>query len=429
MTSLDMHGAHRPRHRVLFVQYGDFRAALRNFEAGGEETYMDQRKSVEFVQTMSASADVVVAAASAAPYDEFVAPGLRVIGIRRSDIYGSDLPTRLLDDVQPSLCVPRFPHTPLIQALVARGIRAFPCFADIFTKPRGTAFLSPRGLRQRYRNRVLGLALAAPCITAVGNHSLSASLSLRDVMGVDADRIVPWEWTRLSAATTAVGAALDSDRGLHLVYAGTLSEQKGVGDLLVALKHARLSALQVNLTLFGRGPDESNLRSCAEALPHTVTVDFKGNRPNTEVRACMQGADAVVVPSRHSYAEGLPNVIFEALAAGAPLVVTDHPAFRDRLLDGTEAVVVRAADPHALGAGIARLVDEPGLQTHLRNTAAATLNGLYVGRSWYELMQNFLDDPEDRTGWVRAASLAGMDSAEGIRSKNSLKVIETNNRV
>jgi glycosyltransferase involved in cell wall biosynthesis len=32
----------------------------------------------------------------------------------------------------------------------------------------------------------------------------------------------------------------------------------------------------------------------------------------------MRNSDAVVVPSRHDYSEGLPNTIFEALASRSP---------------------------------------------------------------------------------------------------------------
>ena len=402
------------RHRMLFVQNGDFLQALRNFDAGGEETYLDQRKSVAFVCDMTATADIVVAAVADEPYDECPRPGLRTIGIRRRDMYGADLPLRLLPQVRPSLCVPRFPHVPLLRALGQAGIPSFPCLADIFTGTRPRDLLTLRGWRRARYCRALQAALSAPSVTAVGNHSLSASVSLHEAVGLAAERIVPWEWTRLPAPPPAGAEGTDpgGPDGLRLVYAGAVSEQKGVGDLIAALGHLAARPVRVHLTIFGSGAEVAQLRRRAGALPESITVEFRGSRPNSEVRACMQRADAVVVPSRHSYAEGLPNVIFEALAAGTVAVVSDHPAFRRRLRDGAQAIVVRAADPPALAAGLARLAEEPGLRQRLRQAAAATLDSLYVGTSWYDLMQKFLDDPEDRTAWVRAHSLASLRDAD-----------------
>jgi hypothetical protein len=38
-------------------------------------------------------------------------------------------------------------------------------------------------------------------------------------------------------------------------------------------------------------------------------------------------------------------------------------------------------------------------------SSAAAHDGLYVGVEWIELVRTFLDDPVDRTGWVRRFAL------------------------
>ena len=49
-------------------------------------------------------------------------------------------------------------------------------------------------------------------------------------------------------------------------------------------------------------------------------VHFKGVIPYTEIANYMKACDLLVLPS---WAEGLPNVVMEAMATGLPVVATD----------------------------------------------------------------------------------------------------------
>jgi glycosyltransferase involved in cell wall biosynthesis len=149
-------------------------------------------------------------------------------------------------------------------------------------------------------------------------------------------------------------------------------------------------------------------------------VRFLGRVPLGMVGTHMRACDIVVVPSRHAYPEGMPNVIFEALAARTPLVVSDHPSFQGRLIDGESAAVFRAGEPQSLAAAITSLATDGALYARLSRNAAAALRGLYVGASWYTLVRQFLDDPVNRSGWVEAHSLrAVLAAAEGQKEKTA----------
>ena len=45
----------------------------------------------------------------------------------------------------------------------------------------------------------------------------------------------------------------------------------------------------------------------------------------------MNSADVVVVPSHHSYPEGLPFAIIESLMVQTPVIASDHPMFLGRI--------------------------------------------------------------------------------------------------
>jgi glycosyltransferase involved in cell wall biosynthesis len=59
-------------------------------------------------------------------------------------------------------------------------------------------------------------------------------------------------------------------------------------------------------------------------------------------------------------AEGLPNVLLEAMAAGAPIVATRHAGIGEAVEDGRSGILVPSGDADALTAALRRLLEAPG---------------------------------------------------------------------
>ena len=97
--------------------------------------------------------------------------------------------------------------------------------------------------------------------------------------------------------------------GTYALAAGRLSPEKGFADAIAACARARLP-----LVIAGDGPQSEELR----ALARGDDVTFRGQVSRTELAALRRGAALAIVPSR--YAEILPLVALEALAAGLPVV-------------------------------------------------------------------------------------------------------------
>ena len=92
---------------------------------------------------------------------------------------------------------------------------------------------------------------------------------------------------------------------------------------------------------------------------------FAGWLPNPEVRRLMRGAAAVCVPSvtaRDGDSEGLPTVIFEAMAEGAPIVATRHAGIPEAVEHGRTGLLVPPGDPRALADALERLLANPELR-------------------------------------------------------------------
>jgi len=67
----------------------------------------------------------------------------------------------------------------------------------------------------------------------------------------------------------------------------------------------------------------------------------------------------------------VPNKVWQAAAAGRPLVTRDGPALREVLEPGRHCLVCPPADPRALAAQVRTLLDDPALAARLGRAARA----------------------------------------------------------
>lgn len=108
---------------------------------------------------------------------------------------------------------------------------------------------------------------------------------------------------------------LKDKQGPVIVAAGRLREQKDFATLIRALA---LTEHDVRLIILGSGDQRDVLETTADAADVRARVDFPGSVENPY--AYMAHADVFALSSRY---EGFPNVLLEAMAAGAAVVATD----------------------------------------------------------------------------------------------------------
>lgn len=106
-----------------------------------------------------------------------------------------------------------------------------------------------------------------------------------------------------------------SDPGDGFLFAGRLSEEKGLRLLLDAWRRREVSSLGP-LRIAGDGP----LRPEAEAAAERADVTYLGPLPGPRVRAAIRAARCVVVPS--TWHDVLPTIALEAMANGRPVLGT-----------------------------------------------------------------------------------------------------------
>jgi glycosyltransferase involved in cell wall biosynthesis len=155
-----------------------------------------------------------------------------------------------------------------------------------------------------------------------------------------------------------------------VLYAGRLSEEKGVEELAAA-------ADGLDLVVAGDGP----LR--------LLFPQARGMVPRQELYALMERSSVVVCPSRR---DGLPVVCAEAMAHGRPVVASAVGGLPDMIRDGETGLLVPPRDPAALRAAIDRLLADAELRRRLGRAARERIAELCA---WERVLDRTIEAYED----------------------------------
>ncbi len=153
---------------------------------------------------------------------------------------------------------------------------------------------------------------------------------------------------------------------LALVWAGTFSVRKGAHYLLDAWRQHRLGR-HARLQIFG-----------SVALPDRVMhplpegVEIFGSVPRQELLARLGRADALLFPT---LCDGFGLVVAEAWSRGVPVITTRRAGAADLLRAQENGLLIEAANPAAIAAGVEWcLAHRPELRA-MREAALATAAG------------------------------------------------------
>lgn len=153
-------------------------------------------------------------------------------------------------------------------------------------------------------------------------------------------------------------------RARELLYAGRLSEEKGVGLLLDA--GARLP--DARFVLAGDGPLTGTLRARArnEGLENVVFTGWVGRE---ELARRLAAATLAVLPSVG--VENAPLAMIEAMSAGRCVLAADQPAVREWIRDGRSGGLFAAGNAAALVSRATKLLADEVGRTRMEQAAVA----------------------------------------------------------
>lgn len=168
----------------------------------------------------------------------------------------------------------------------------------------------------------------------------------------------PEEWSKLHIIHCGVDpsryAPQPRERGAQLLFVGRLAAVKGLPVLLDALSH--IDRPDLSLAVIGDGPDRAALEAQANELGLANKVVFMGYRSQSDVATFLGETDILVLPS---FAEGVPVVLMEAMAAQVPVVTTRIAGIPELVEHETSGLLAPPGNMKELQQAIEKLLNNP----------------------------------------------------------------------
>lgn len=160
----------------------------------------------------------------------------------------------------------------------------------------------------------------------------------------------------------------------YIIFVGGLVAWHGLETMLAAVRTTTWPK-GVRLVIVGDGPERALVED--EDTPDLVT--WMGKQPYSEIPGLLRGSTAALCvignPQGRSATGVAPLKLFEAMACGVPVIVSDLPFQADVIKTENAGIVVPMDDPEALAGAIAALTESP-------DTAAA------MGKAGMEYVRN-----------------------------------------
>ncbi len=148
-------------------------------------------------------------------------------------------------------------------------------------------------------------------------------------------------------------------------FIGRIKKDKGINELLEAVKHLLEKKKDVYLLLIG------HMESSESIKPDLL--HWMQNEPNVlycgysyEVEKYLAASDVYVLPS---YREGFGMAVIEAEAMGVPVIVSDIPGPTDAMIKNETGLVVEKANAAELYEAMEKLYEEKELRTKMGSNA------------------------------------------------------------
>jgi glycosyltransferase involved in cell wall biosynthesis len=387
-------GVVTPHVRLMVIQFGDYREALLARTASRPETYRAQYYSMACFDKVLSRGHGLIVCLDTEPYDQNW-ENIHLVGDRfipgdngcqylwQARSAGKKL-IALAKRFSPTHLIIRTPDWPSLFVgawALQQKIPLLPLFADYFYAST---------LKNKIKNFPLIRILNSAAIPLVANHNYPACISMA-LAGVKTTKIVPYDWPSINNPNMSAPKQITlKNNSYRLCYAGQISTAKGVGDLLKALACLVESGIDMELDIFGTGPEKEAFAAMAENLHIGTRVRFHGLSPNASVLETMRQAHLVVVPSHHAYPEGIPCVIYESLEVRTPVVISDHPSFLPKFKHGEGCLIFEAGNVLQLATRIKECLTDPNRYASLSTTTASAWENIQCPVTFGQLLDDWI---------------------------------------
>lgn len=174
--------------------------------------------------------------------------------------------------------------------------------------------------------------------------------------------------------------SMRTGRPLRFGYFGRFVERKGLADAIRILAAARVRGVDASYDLVGWGPQQPALQALARQLGVAEHVRFRDAIPyGPELHATLRTYDALLFTPTE---EDTPRMIYDAFAAGLPLITTDVAFLRRRAQADRASVLFGVGDIEGGARAVQRLHEQREQLVELARLARAA-GRYHTIEHWY----------------------------------------------
>jgi glycosyltransferase involved in cell wall biosynthesis len=180
-----------------------------------------------------------------------------------------------------------------------------------------------------------------------------------------------------------------------------LTEKKGIPTVLRAVKRLQESGVRLRYTLIGDGQDRAKILDLIRQLGLESVCRWLGTQPHHVVLEHYRRADLFVLGcevAADGDRDGIPNVLFESMVMGVPVVVTGVSAIPELVEVGRTGLLVPPGRPEALADAMLTMLTDAGLRQRVIPAARERVrrdfdNRALIGRL-ADIYRGVLETPE-----------------------------------
>lgn len=178
-----------------------------------------------------------------------------------------------------------------------------------------------------------------------------------------------------------------SKEDIVFAFAGRLTADKGVNELLEAFLNIEKKYPQAKLVILGGMDNNESLQpGLMEQAKNSNNIIFTGNVPNVE--EYFGASDVFVAPS---YREGFGLVVVEAEAMGLPAIVSNVPGQVDAIEPDVTGVTCQVKDAKSLFEAMEKLIQHEDLREELGKNAAKFVEDNYEQTKLFGYLKDHRD--------------------------------------
>ncbi len=145
---------------------------------------------------------------------------------------------------------------------------------------------------------------------------------------------------------------------VKLLFVGRVSPAKGLEYVMRAL--SEMDEPRPTLRIVGTGPELSRLHQLADGLSLDSLVSFEGNLGHGDsLMEVYRTSDVFILPS---VTEGIPKVIFEAMASGIPIIATEVGGIPHVIQHEVNGLLIAPRSVRHIKDAVSRLVSDASLR-------------------------------------------------------------------